>query len=158
MNNGDDFNIPEGGWLGGPPLLSDLRSSPRVDPQEFVGMLEVVETSTIATEDMKCLHCWSDFGTMDVEMVDLRAGEVKADNAPVKMRCGPGHLIDKTCLMELIDAGIHLCPICKVDIAVLVDQGDHGSVPEPSYVREDIWGLQIHQSRTCHLLTPCCCK
>ena len=101
--------------------LSDERSRPPVDALVFVNKLEEVDIATIAAEDMKCSYCWDDYGHAEDEMVKLRSGEVKADNAPVKMPCGPGHLIGKTCLMQLSDSGIRLCPMCSVDIVALVD-------------------------------------
>ena len=91
-----------------------------VKPQKFVGKLEEVDISTVAPGDMKCFHCWNNFGETDLDTVELRSGEVKADNSPVKLPCGHGHLIGKTCLMQLIDADIHLCPKCRVDIVAIV--------------------------------------
>jgi len=101
--------------------LSDLRSGSPLDPQVFVGKLEEVDIATIAPENMKCSYCWDEYGHADDEMIELRSGEVKADNAPAKMPCGPGHLIGKTCLMQLIDSGIRLCPMYSVDIVALVE-------------------------------------
>lgn len=70
---------------------------------------------------MKCSYCWDDFGQVEDETIELHSGEVKADNAPVKLPCGSGHLIGKTCLIQLIDSGIQLYPMCSVDIVALVD-------------------------------------
>ncbi|KAG9198857.1 hypothetical protein G6514_009324 [Epicoccum nigrum] len=63
------------------------------DPKAFVEKLEVVDTSTIPAADMRCLHCWSDFGKADDELIELKNGSVQADNSPVKMPCSHGHLI-----------------------------------------------------------------
>lgn len=109
----------ESDW--GQQSLSNLRSGPQVDPQVFVSKLEEVDIATIAPEDMKCSYFWDDFGHAEDETIQLRNADVKADNAPVKMPCGSGHLIGKTCLMQLIDSGIRLCPMWSVDIVALVD-------------------------------------
>ncbi|KAJ8111998.1 hypothetical protein OPT61_g5532 [Boeremia exigua] len=93
----------------------------RPNSQEFVAKLEAVDISEIAADDMVCLHCWSNFGEADGDMIELRVGEIQADHTPVKMPCPAGHLICKTCLMQLVDADIRLCPKCRVDIVSLVD-------------------------------------
>lgn len=59
--------------------------SPQVDPQVFVGRLEGVDIANIVPEDMKCSHCWDDFGHVEDETIKLRNAKVKADNAPFKM-------------------------------------------------------------------------
>ncbi|KAF2624741.1 hypothetical protein BU25DRAFT_460912 [Macroventuria anomochaeta] len=91
-----------------------------VDPKEFMGRLESVDISTVLAEDMKCLHCWNQFGETDVDTVEFRVGEVKLDDNPVKLPCDHGHLIGKTCSMQLIDADDHLCPVRRQDIVATV--------------------------------------
>lgn len=96
------------------------------DPKAFVEKLEVVDTSTIPAADMWYLHCWSDFGKADDELIELKNGSVQADNSPVKMPCPHGHLVGKTCLMQIIDAGDILCPQCRAEIVQIVDpRGPH---------------------------------
>jgi hypothetical protein len=72
-------------------------------------------------EDVECSYCWDDYGHAEDEIVELHSGEVKVDNVSVKMPCRSGHLIGKTCLMQLIVSSTCLCPICIVDIVALVD-------------------------------------
>lgn len=118
--NEEDFNV------GGPfdddddDYFATDKPDKHIDAQEFVAKLEVIDISEIPAGNMKCMHCWSNFGETDEEMIELKSGEVKADNSPVKLSCPHGHLIGKTCLMQLIDADIHLCPQCRVDVVALV--------------------------------------
>jgi hypothetical protein len=88
-----------------------------MDPQRFVEELEAVDVSTIPAQDMKCMQCWGDFDEAQDDVIELKNGKVQADNSPVKMPCPHGHLIGKTCLMQLIDAEIRLCPMCRFEIA-----------------------------------------
>jgi hypothetical protein len=48
--------------------------------------------------------------------IKLSIGKVRFDNSPIKMPCPHGHLIGKTCLMQLIDAEILTCPMCRFKI------------------------------------------
>lgn len=89
----------------------------RVEPEDFLALLEEVDVSIIPAENSKCCYCWAPLGETDAGMIELRSGERAADNSPIKMPCG--HLIGKTCLMQLIDADEHLCPICRKDIVAL---------------------------------------
>jgi hypothetical protein len=99
-----------------------------IDPRRFVEELEVVDVSTIPAQDMKCMQCWSGFDEAQDDIIELTNGKVQADNSPVKMPCPHGHLIGKTCLMQLIDAEIRLCPMCRFEI--VPDIGDpRGPLP-----------------------------
>ncbi|KAH6625895.1 hypothetical protein C7974DRAFT_377342 [Boeremia exigua] len=91
-----------------------------VDAQEFVAKLEVVDISAVPAEDLTCMYCWGKLGETDEDPIELKAGIIQADHVPVKMPCPHGHLIGKTCLTQLIDADIHQCPKCRVDIVALV--------------------------------------
>jgi hypothetical protein len=74
------------------------------------------------------MHCWSSFDEAGDDIIELTNGNVQADNSPVKMPCPHGHLIGKTCLMQLIDAEIRLCPMCRFEI--VPDIGDpRGPLP-----------------------------
>lgn len=92
----------------------------RIDPQEFVDRLDTVDVATIPAEDMKCFYCWNRFGETDDEVVELSTGEIQADNSPLRIPCAASHLVGKTCLMQLIDAGVHTCQLCREDIVALV--------------------------------------
>lgn len=87
-----------------------------IDPRRFVEELEVVDISTIPAKDMKCMHCWSSFDETGDDIIELTNGNVQADNSPVKIPCPHGHLIGKTCLMQIIDAEMRSCPLCRVEI------------------------------------------
>ena len=87
-----------------------------IDPRRFVEELEVVDMSTIPAKDMKCMHCWSSFDEAGDDIIELTNGNVQADNSPVKMPCPHGHLVGKTCLMQMIDAEMRFCPLCRVEI------------------------------------------
>jgi Zn finger protein HypA/HybF involved in hydrogenase expression len=91
------------------------------DPQAFVANLVQVDVSTILASDMRCPHCWSNFDEAEDEMIELKNGSVQTDNSPVKMPCPHGHLIGKTCLMQIVDAGDRLCPQCRSEIVRIVD-------------------------------------
>ena len=91
------------------------------DPQAFVAKLAQVDISTVPAADMRCTHCWSNFDKADDEMIELKNGSVRTDNSPVKMPCPHGHIIGKTCLMQIVDAGDRLCPQCRVEIVRDVD-------------------------------------
>ena len=91
------------------------------DPQAFVAKLVKVDISTVPAADMRCTHCWSNFDEADDEMIELKNGSVRTDNSPVKMPCPHGHIIGKTCLMQIVDAGDRLCPQCRVEIVRDVD-------------------------------------
>ncbi|KAF3008412.1 hypothetical protein E8E13_001758 [Curvularia kusanoi] len=102
----------------------------QITPQAFVAKLEAVDISTIPAEDMKCMHCWSNFDEIDDDIIELTTGNVQTDNSPVKLPCPHGHLIGKTCLMQIIDSGTRLCPQCRVDIVELVEGADEGDEME----------------------------
>lgn len=91
------------------------------DPQVFVAKLIEVDISTVPAADMRCTHCWSNFDEADDEMIELKNDSVRTDNNPVKMPCPHGHIIGKTCLMQIVDAGDRLCPQCRVEIVRDVD-------------------------------------
>jgi hypothetical protein len=91
------------------------------DPQTFVANLVQVDISTISASDMRCPHCWSNFNEAEDEIIELKNGSVQTDNSPVKMPCPHGHLIGKTCLMQIVDAGDRLCPQCRSEIVRIVD-------------------------------------
>jgi hypothetical protein len=105
-----------------------------IDPRRFVEELEVVDISTISAKDMECMHCWSSFDEAGDDIIELTNGNVQADNSPVKMPCPHGHLIGKTCLMQLIDAEIRLCPLCRFEIVPASGdpRGPLGAVFSPS--------------------------
>ena len=133
INTGEiDFNLNDLGF--DVDLLSlpiNARAAPYyiTDPQAFVANLVHVDISTIPAADMRCMHCWSNFDEVEDEMIELKNGSVQADNSPVKMPCPHGHLIGKTCLMQIIDAGDRLCPQCRAEI---VRRNDPRS-PHPSF-------------------------
>jgi hypothetical protein len=111
---------------------------PAWSSQGFVDSLEKVDIATIAQDDMRCFHCWNDFGvTCEDENPDAYAAdmneeepelwvilsnfrelpfcECKTSNDPVRTRCG--HLIGYTCLVDILEAtGNTACPMCRQDI------------------------------------------
>jgi hypothetical protein len=72
----------------------------------FTDQLEKLEISSIAQDDMKCLHCWGNYGEED------------GCQLPVKTPCG--HVYGQQCLIESLVAVSLLCPLCRVDIVALV--------------------------------------
>lgn len=101
-------------------FISEDDPVPHVDAEEFVAKLQVVDVATVPADNMTCFYCWSSFAA-DKHMVELSTGRVMADHMPVKMPCPHGHLVGKMCLMQIIDANIHRCPVCRTDIVALVD-------------------------------------
>jgi hypothetical protein len=113
-------------------------SLPAWSSQVFVDSLEKVDIATIAQEDMRCFHCWNDFGvTCEDENPDGYAADMNEEdpelwttlsifrelpycvcrlsNDPVRTRYG--HLIGYTCLADILDAtGNTACPICRQNI------------------------------------------
>jgi hypothetical protein len=49
----------------------------------------------------------------DSNRIKLSTGKVRFDNSPVKLSCPHGHLIGKTCMMQILDAGMRTCPMCR---------------------------------------------
>ena len=116
----------------------------RIDPQSFVEKLEAVDVSTIPAEDMRCMHCFSDFDEVnDDEIIQLMKGSVPTDNSPVKMPCPHGHLIGKTCLMQIIDHKVRLCPYCRFEI-----------VPEGRDPRGTTWEAEENDDFVPYMLVP----
>ena len=91
-----------------------------VDAEEFVAKLQV-DIATVPADNMTCFYCWSSFAKTGKRMVKLSTGKVMGDHMPIKMPCPHGPLVGKMCLMQIIDADSHRCPVCRTDIVALVD-------------------------------------
>lgn len=65
--------------------------------------------------------------------IKLSNGKVRFNNSPVKMPCPHGHLIGKTCLLQLLDAEMRTCPMCRFVIYT----------PKPDPRRDDHPGLPV---------------
>jgi hypothetical protein len=117
------------------PLIAPLRRT-RFNAARFVSLLEKVEISTIAAEDMRCPHCWLQFGTMDEDdsafvfapdpddPPELAARQIAfrelpfcaawPDNDPIRTPCG--HLFGRSCLIETMEKVDTLCPTCRQEL------------------------------------------
>jgi hypothetical protein len=67
----------------------------------------------------------------DSNQIKLSTGKVRFDNSPVKLSCPHGHLIGKTCMMQILDAGMRTCPMCRFVIYTPRDprDEDHPGLP-----------------------------
>jgi hypothetical protein len=74
--------------------------------QDFVHSLPAIEVSSIAKEDMRCPHCWSEFDEKD---------EYGRVDSPVHAPCSFGHVYGRSCLLELMlnMEEKMLCPFCR---------------------------------------------
>jgi hypothetical protein len=77
-------------------------SLPQFDATAFVDSLSSISIDSIEPEDMRCPHCWCDFGT---------SGDGLQNNDPVKTPCG--HMIGKDCLLESLKKTNTRCPVCR---------------------------------------------
>jgi hypothetical protein len=108
---------------------------PPFDAEAFVDSLEQVEISTIPAEDMRCPHCWLDFGTTedDVPTLSQASGQsvqevaerqdnfsdmpfptASPNNDPVRTPCG--HIFGRDCLIESLQKVGTTCPICRQEL------------------------------------------
>jgi hypothetical protein len=115
------------------PPTDDATSMP--DAEAFVDSLEQVDISTIPVEDMRCPHCWLDFGTTEDDAPALpqasdhsdqefaeRQGDfgempfptASPNNDPVRTPCG--HIFGRDCLIESLQKVGTTCPICRQEL------------------------------------------
>lgn len=123
--------IPQGPW-GHPPAPS----LPPFDAVAYVDSLEQVDIATIPAEDMRCPHCWLDFGVTEDDLPSATPAGAQdttpessenqenfnqmpfapdaPNNDPVRTPCG--HIFGRDCLIESLQKVGTPCPRCRQEL------------------------------------------
>lgn len=103
----------------------DESISSAYDYYDCIDLLEQVDIDTIAPEDRRCPHCWSDFGVEEgffdepeesdnlLNFRQLPFCATTPNNDPVRTPCG--HVFGRSCLAESLRTSTNR-PMCRCDL------------------------------------------